>query len=66
MITTQHNQSGMEHDGGQCQDCAGTEDLTIDHKITPWSLGGSSTDPTNLQVLCRSRNSRKGACQLES
>jgi hypothetical protein len=51
----------MNRDGTQCQECGATKDLTIDHKITPWSLGGSSTDPTNLQVLCRSCNSRKGA-----
>lgn len=56
----------MKRDGGQCQTCGATEDLTIDHKITPWSLGGSSIDPENLQVLCRSCNSRKGARRLES
>jgi hypothetical protein len=52
----------MERDGGRCQypGCGSTEDLTIDHKIIPWSEGGSSTDPDNLQVLCRGHNSRKG------
>lgn len=50
----------MDRDGRRCQDCGETEDLTIDHKIVPWSEGGSSTDPENLQVLCRSCNSRKG------
>jgi hypothetical protein len=50
----------MKRDGEYCQGCGATEDLTIDHKITPWSLGGSSTDPANLQVLCRSCNSSKG------
>ena len=48
----------MERDGEHCQACGATDDLTIDHKITPWSLGGSSSDPANLQVLCRSCNSR--------
>jgi hypothetical protein len=43
----------------QCVFCAGTHDLTLDH-IYPWSLGGSDL-PENLQVLCRSCNSRKGA-----
>jgi len=55
----------MSRDGERCQVCGSTDDLTIDHKITPWSLGGSSTDPSNLQVLCRSCNSRKGARPLE-
>ncbi len=55
----------MNRDGERCQDCGSTEDLTIDHKITPWSLGGSSTDPSNLQVLCRACNSRKGAQVFE-
>ncbi len=50
----------MKRDGEHCQGCGATEDLTIDHKITPWSLGGSSTDPANLQVLYRSCNSSKG------
>lgn len=55
----------MKRDGGRCQECGSTDDPTIDHKITPWSLGGSSTDPVNLQVLCRSCNSRKGARILD-
>jgi len=50
----------MERDGYRCQACGDTDDLTIDHKIIPYSEGGSSTDPDNLQVLCRSCNSRKG------
>lgn len=47
--------------GGRCQYCGSAEDLTIDHKITPWIEGGSSRDLKNLQLLCRSCNSRKGA-----
>lgn len=50
----------MERDGHRCQECGTTEDLTIDHKLVPWSEGGSSTDPSNLQVLCRKHNSSKG------
>jgi HNH endonuclease len=50
----------MDRDGRRCQVCGRTDDLTIDHKIVPWSEGGSSTDPENLQVLCREHNSRKG------
>jgi hypothetical protein len=50
----------MARDGRRCQECGTTEDLTIDHKLVPWSDGGSSTDPENLQVLCRTHNSSKG------
>lgn len=50
----------VERDGGRCQECGAYEDLTIDHKIIPWVDGGSSKDPANLQLLCRSCNSRKG------
>lgn len=50
----------MKRDGYHCQECGTTVDLTIDHKIVPWSEGGSSTDPGNLQVLCREHNSSKG------
>lgn len=49
-----------QRDGGRCQSCGMTNDLTIDHKLIPWIDGGSSSDPANLQLLCRSCNSRKG------
>lgn len=52
----------MDRDGRRCQTpgCGATADLTIDHKIIPWVNGGTSKDPENLQVLCRSCNSSKG------
>ena len=49
----------LERDGRYCRQCGTTEDLSIDH-IIPERLGGT-LDPDNLQVLCRSCNSRKGA-----
>jgi hypothetical protein len=48
-----------ERDGYRCVQCGTVEDLTIDH-IHPKSLGGADT-ADNLQTLCRSCNSRKGA-----
>jgi len=41
-----------------CVHCATTENLTIDH-VYPVKLGGSD-DINNLQILCRSCNSKKG------
>lgn len=43
----------------RCASCGGTDDLTIDH-IHPIVRGGSH-DPKNLQILCGSCNSSKGA-----
>lgn len=43
----------------QCVECGKTKDLTIDH-IKPVKLGGADVE-TNLQILCRSCNSKKGA-----
>lgn len=51
----------LDRAGHRCQICGTTERLAIDHKIVPWSEGGSSRDPGNLQVLCIHCNSRKGA-----
>ena len=42
-----------------CQKCGATENLSIDH-IIPVAKGGGNED-SNLQVLCRSCNSAKGA-----
>lgn len=49
----------FERDGFRCVQCDTAEDLTIDH-IYPKSLGGADTED-NLQTLCKSCNSRKGA-----
>lgn len=46
-------------DGWACLACQTTKDLTLDH-IWPWSKGGADSED-NLQTLCRSCNSRKGA-----
>lgn len=49
----------FERDGHRCQECGATEEITVDH-IVPISAGGTDDDG-NLQTLCRSCNSRKGA-----
>lgn len=46
-------------DGHACVTCGATEKLTLDH-IKPFSLGGGD-GPDNLQTMCLSCNSRKGA-----
>ena len=46
-------------DGNKCVSCGETENLCMDH-IHPISKGGTN-DESNLQTLCRSCNSRKGA-----
>lgn len=49
----------IARDGGRCLTCGTMEHLTVDH-ILP-ILRGGKTDPDNLQTLCRTCNSRKGA-----
>lgn len=53
----------MGQDGACCQNCGSSDRLSIDH-ILPLSRGGSD-DPENLQVLCKSCNSSKGARTME-
>jgi hypothetical protein len=49
-------------DGGACQCCGSSESLEYDH-ITPYSCGGSSTDASNIQLLCMSCNrSKSNSC----
>lgn len=48
-----------DRDGWECRHCGTHQDLTIDH-ITPLASGGTD-DMGNLQTLCKSCNSSKGA-----
>lgn len=47
----------MERDGYKCRACGATENPSLDH-IKPFTFNGRHTR-ANLQVLCRSCNSRK-------
>ena len=49
-----------QRDGGRCVMCGSTEDIHFDH-IIPYSKGGSSDDPGNIQVLCSKCNLQKHA-----
>jgi 5-methylcytosine-specific restriction endonuclease McrA len=46
-------------DEGKCVMCGESDNLHFDHKI-PYSKGGSSKDPKNIQILCARHNLSKG------
>lgn len=48
----------FDRDGGRCIQCGSTEHLEYDHR-KPWIMGGSD-EISNIQLLCRSCNRRKG------
>ena len=45
-------------DRGQCVTCGAASNLHFDH-IIPYSKGGSSKDPANIQILCGRHNIAK-------
>ena len=47
-----------KRDKGRCIVCGTTENLHFDH-IIPFSKGGSSLDPKNIQILCAKHNLTK-------
>jgi hypothetical protein len=47
-----------KRDHGRCVECGSTENLHFDH-IIPWSRGGSSANPENIQLLCGRHNISK-------
>ena len=48
-----------DRDRGRCTRCGSVENLCFDH-IIPFSKGGSSKDPKNIQILCAKCNLEKG------
>ena len=61
VVMSRHNI--FKRDGGRCQYCGTSRDLTIDHVI-PRSKGGKSTW-TNLVTACKTCNSKKSDYALE-
>jgi hypothetical protein len=47
-----------DRDGGKCAKCGAKDNLHFDH-IIPWSKGGSSNTPDNIQLLCGKHNLEK-------
>jgi hypothetical protein len=47
-----------KRDSGKCAKCGATDDLHFDH-IIPYSKGGSSNTPDNIQLLCGRHNVQK-------
>ena len=47
-----------KRDRGSCVRCDSKENLHFDH-IIPYSLGGSSKDAKNVQILCSRHNLEK-------
>ena len=47
-----------DNQGSMCLSCGSPDDITVDH-VEPVSKGGAH-DVSNMQILCRSCNSRKG------
>jgi hypothetical protein len=58
VIPTRVKLQVWERDGGKCAKCGATKDLHFDH-IIPWSKGGSSSTPDNIQLLCGKHNIEK-------
>lgn len=50
----------FERDGRKCVACDSNNNLCFDH-VLPFSKGGSSVHPSNLQLLCAKCNSEKSA-----
>jgi len=47
-----------KRDGGKCVQCGATDELHYDH-ILPYSKGGTSITPENVQLLCARHNLQK-------
>lgn len=61
-IPTEIKRMVWERDNAQCSysGCGNKVNLHFDH-IIPWSKGGSSVNPENIQILCEKHNLSKSA-----
>jgi len=57
-IPTEVKRLVWERDKAKCTECGSTQDLHFDH-ILPYSRGGTSTNPENIQLLCQRHNLSK-------
>lgn len=57
-IPTQVKTVVYKRDNGRCMICGSRKNLHFDH-IIPYSKGGSSTTPKNIQLLCARHNLEK-------
>jgi hypothetical protein len=58
IIPTDVKLAVWKRDGGKCVECDATDELHFDHDV-PWSKGGASITPANVQLLCARHNLRK-------
>jgi len=58
IIPTKVKLEVWKRDGGKCVRCGAADDLHFDHLI-PYSKGGSSNTPENIQLLCAKHNLEK-------
>ena len=60
LIPTSIKMEVWKRDGGKCVVCGATDELHFDHDL-PYSMGGTSIKPENVQLLCARHNLSKGA-----
>lgn len=60
IIPTHVMKEVFKRDNGSCVKCGERKNIHFDH-IIPYSKGGTSTDPKNIQILCAKHNLQKGA-----
>jgi hypothetical protein len=60
LIPTSVKMEVWKRDSGKCVLCGAADELHFDHDL-PYSLGGTSIKPENVQLLCARHNLSKGA-----
>lgn len=60
IIPTPVKMEVWKRDGGKCVVCGATTELHFDHDL-PYSKGGTSLTPANVQLMCARHNLSKGA-----